>query len=56
MLSHGKGAAVRLEALQGIICFESVMAQARDEGHLTEEMPICCKPDQRVRLLKRSAT
>ena len=35
--------------MQGIICFESVMAQAKREGVLTEEMPICCKPNDQVR-------
>lgn len=34
--------------LQGIICFESVMKQAQEEGALTAETPICCKPNAKV--------
>ena len=34
--------------LQGIVCFESVMKQAGEEGILTKAQPICCKPNRQV--------
>lgn len=43
------------DLFEGIVCFESIMADAQREGVLTPEKPVCCKPHKEAYELAMAA-